>query len=346
MPLADLREWIDRVDALGELSRIDGADTQSEIGGLTDLYQWDMGNPALLFDRIKGYPAGFRVLSNVLTSLSRIALTLDLPTTCTARGLVDAWRGQLDRLQPLPVQEVENGPIFQNRQTGKDVDVTRFPAPVWHSGDGSGYLGTGCIVISQDPDTGWINSGTYRVAVHDSQTLGLYISPGKHGRLIRDKYWKRDQSCPVAISFGHDPLLLVLGGLEIDYGVNEFDVAGGIRGQPLAIVRAPVTGLPVPPVPSSSLKARSHRMSCVKKVHSVNGPAITRAVANRNRLFACNQSCIATTRLCSVVFPVNRRTTIRSCAARYVLHCSGMSWSAPACRGLLEYGHTRRAVVG
>ncbi len=246
MPVADLREWIERVDALGELTRVDGADTASEIGGLTDLYQWDMGNPALLFDHIKGYRAGFRVVSNVLTSLSRIALTLDLPTTCTARGLVEAWRAQLDRLQPVPVQEVRSGPILENRQRGNEVDVTCFPAPVWHSGDGSGYLGTGCIVITRDPDSGWINSGTYRVAVHDEQTLGLYISPGKHGRLMRDKYWERGQACPVALSFGHDPLLLVLGGLEIDYGVNEFDIAGAIRGQPLPVVRAPVTGLPIP----------------------------------------------------------------------------------------------------
>ena len=246
MPVADLREWIERVDELGELTRVDGADTASEIGGLTDLYQWNMGNPALLFDHIKGYPPGFRVLSNVLTSLSRIALSLDLPTTCTARGLVEAWRAQLDHLQPVPMREVENGPIFQNRQLGDGVDLTRYPAPVWHAGDGSGYLGTGCIVITRDPDTGWVNSGTYRIAVHDGETLGLYISPGKHGRLIRDKYWRRGQSCPVAISFGHDPLLLVLGGLEIDYGVNEFDVAGAIRREALAIVRAPLTGLPVP----------------------------------------------------------------------------------------------------
>jgi UbiD family decarboxylase len=246
MPVNDLREWIERVDALGELSRVDGADAVSEIGGLTDLFQWDMGNPALLFDRIKGYPAGFRVLSNVLTSLSRVALSLDLPTSCTARELVQAWRARLQHLQPIAAEEVENGPVLQNRQPIGQVDLSRFPAPVWHSGDGGGYLGTGDIVITRDPDSGWINSGTYRVAVHDEQTLGIYISPGKHGRLMRDKYWQRGQACPVAISMGHDPLLLLLGGLEVDYGVCEFDVAGAVRGQPLPVIRAPLTGLPVP----------------------------------------------------------------------------------------------------
>ena len=246
MPVADLREWIERVDAMGELTRVDGADAASDIGGITDLYQWDMGNPALLFDRIQGYPPGFRVLSNVLTSLSRIAMTLDLPPGCTPRQLVEAWRDKLARLRPIRAVEVENGPIHTNRQLHDDVDLTRFPAPVWHAGDGAGYIGTGDIVITRDPDSGWVNSGTYRVAVHDERTLGIYISPGKHGRLMRDKYWQRGEACPVAISMGHDPLLLVLGGLEVDYGVDEFDVAGGIRGEPLPVVRAPLTGLPVP----------------------------------------------------------------------------------------------------
>ena len=89
---------------------------------------------------------------------------------------------------------------------------------------------------------GWVNAGTYRVQLHDEQTLGLYISPGKHGRMIRDKYWARGQACPVAVSVGHDPLLLLLGGLEVDYGKNEYDVAGGIRGEPLEVVARAVHG--------------------------------------------------------------------------------------------------------
>ena len=80
MPVNDLREWLERVDEVGDLTRVDGADPNLEIGGITDLYQWDMGNPALLFDNIVGYQPGFRVLANVLTSLPRIALSLGLPT--------------------------------------------------------------------------------------------------------------------------------------------------------------------------------------------------------------------------------------------------------------------------
>jgi UbiD family decarboxylase len=244
--MRDLRGWLEAVEAIGELSRVDGADAAGEIGGLVDLSQERMGNPALLFDRIPGYPAGHRLVANVLTSYPRLALTLGLPPAYGPTELVRAWRSQLKDRPPQPARLVERGPVLQHVQRGAAVDARRFPAPLWHAGDGGRYLGTGCLVVMRDPDTGWVNAGTYRVQLHDPQTLGLYISPGKHGRLIRDKYWARGQACPVAISLGHDPLLLLLGGLEVPYGMCEYDVAGGIWGEALEVVAGPVTGLPVP----------------------------------------------------------------------------------------------------
>jgi 4-hydroxy-3-polyprenylbenzoate decarboxylase len=246
MPIQDLREWIDRIQEMGELTRIEGADANLELGGLVDLYQWDMENPALLFEKIKGYPDNFRLLANVLTSTPRLSLSLELPTDLTRKQIVEEWKNRLKTFEPVPPEQVEDGPVLENRQTGDDVDVTQFPAPFWHSEDGGNYLGTGNIVIMKDPDTGWVNAGTYRVQVHDAKTLGIMISPGKHGRMIREKYWAKGQACPVAVSFGHDPLLLLLGGIEVDFGVDEFAVAGGIRGEALKVIAAPLTGLPVP----------------------------------------------------------------------------------------------------
>ena len=67
MPVKDLREWIARVDEIGELTRVDGVHPDYELGGIADLFQWEMGNPALLFDQIQGFRPGYRVLANVLT---------------------------------------------------------------------------------------------------------------------------------------------------------------------------------------------------------------------------------------------------------------------------------------
>ena len=60
---------------------------------------------------------------------------------------------------------------------------------MWHPHAGGRYIGTASINILRDPDTGWVNAGTYRNQVFSRDRVGVYISPGKHGRLIRDKYF-------------------------------------------------------------------------------------------------------------------------------------------------------------
>lgn len=75
----DLRDWIDALRAAGELREISGAEREAEIGGIVDLHMRKMGNPAVLFDDIPGYPRGHRILANILTSVRRINLTLGRP---------------------------------------------------------------------------------------------------------------------------------------------------------------------------------------------------------------------------------------------------------------------------
>jgi len=70
------------VENLGELKRIDGADWDVEIGAVTELgHHRGEQSKALLFDNIKGYPEGYRVLSNTLNTTKRLAVTLGMPTS-------------------------------------------------------------------------------------------------------------------------------------------------------------------------------------------------------------------------------------------------------------------------
>src|SRR2546422_11597741 len=75
----DLRTWTDALRAAGELHYISGAERETEIGGIVDLYMRKMGNPAVLFDVIPGHLPGHRILANILTSGRHINLTLRLP---------------------------------------------------------------------------------------------------------------------------------------------------------------------------------------------------------------------------------------------------------------------------
>jgi 4-hydroxy-3-polyprenylbenzoate decarboxylase len=101
--------------------------------------------------------------------------------------------------------------------------------------------------ILKDPASDWVNVGTYRNQVFGPDTMGIYISPGKHGRLIRDTWFSRGERCPIVVVVGADPLLFMAACAEgIPYGMSEFAWAGGVRGEPVQLVRGPVTGLPFP----------------------------------------------------------------------------------------------------
>ena len=218
---ADLREWLDRVTALNDLQVVKGASSEEDIGMATEILGQTRPSKAVIFDEIPGYAKGFRVLVNALGSFPRVALTLGLPVDATPHELVKAWQERMTKgIEPIPPEIVKDGPIFENVMRGDKVDMTIFPAPKWHEFDGGRYLGTGSFDITKDPDDGWINLGTYRVMVHDKQRLGFYISPGKHGRQHRDKWFARGGKMPVAFVAGGEPLLLWAACTEIKYGLT------------------------------------------------------------------------------------------------------------------------------
>ena len=108
MPYTDLRDFLKQVDELGELRLVRGADWNVEIGAITDLAQHQINGPAVLFDDIKGYPPGFRIVSNVLGSSSRTALLLGMPTGKSWRDLLPIWRQRSKEIpKAIPPVEVQ-----------------------------------------------------------------------------------------------------------------------------------------------------------------------------------------------------------------------------------------------
>jgi len=242
----DLREWIERVRPLGELRDVRGATWQEDIGRVTEMLHHTDDSPAVLFDDIPGYPSGYRILANANATRRRLALTLGLPLDIERRPLMDAFMKLTEEGRGIAPRYVKDGPVFENVLRGDDVDVLRFPTPHWHPLDGGRYIGTGVVDVLKDPDSDWVNLGTYRVMIQDSKHVGVYISPGKHGRQFRDKYFQRREPCPIAIVCGVEPLLFIASALEVPQGVSEYDWVGGIRGEPYEVVKEPVTGLPIP----------------------------------------------------------------------------------------------------
>jgi UbiD family decarboxylase len=248
--IRDLRDWLAEVERVGRLRRVEGADPDLELGAIAHLNNRRGAPVALLFDRIKGYAPGFRILAGASNHPARLGVTLRLgPNHSTAelvqalRGKPTAWAQAAKGFDPLVVRD---GPVVEVVEAGAAVDLTKLPAPRWNELDGGRYLGTGCQVLTRDPETGWVNASSYRVMLHDSRSVGVYILAGKHGRMHYEKWWDKNLPCPMAISLGHDPLFSVLGGVEIPLGVSELNVAGVIRGEPVEVLESDVTGLPIP----------------------------------------------------------------------------------------------------
>jgi UbiD family decarboxylase len=245
MEFNDLREYLGVVDRLGEVQKIKNADWNLEIGAITEIFAENYG-PLLVFDDIPGFPSGYRVVSNPFVTLKRTAAALGLPQDLTPLETLRAWRQKVRSLKLIPPVEVGKGPVKENVMTGNEVDIFRFPAPKWHDLDGGRYIGTGDMIITKDPDEGWVNFGTYRVMIQSKNTVSILAIHGQHGRIMMEKYHAKGQSCPVAIVLGQDPVLWATSTYRVPWGISEYDFAGGLREKPVEIVRGPMTGLPIP----------------------------------------------------------------------------------------------------
>lgn len=241
----DLREWLELVEKHGELKTVEGARWQEDIGMATELLNHAPKSPAVIFDKIPGAPTGFRVLTNALKSNTRLALTFGLPLGLSKFELSNLLYKKISNFKPIPPVYVEDGPIMENIMEGDKVDVMKFPTPKWHEGDGGRYIGTGSYDITRDPDDATnVNLGTYRVMVGDKNHVSFYVSPGKHGRIHRDKFFSRKEPCPIVIVVGGDPLLFLAGCSALEIG--EYDWAGGMRGEAFEVIKGKYTGLPFP----------------------------------------------------------------------------------------------------
>ena len=247
----DLRDWMKAVESRGELTHITGADWDLEMGAIVELVyrEGKHPKPMILFNEVPGYPKGYRTMFGMLGSTWRIAKTLGLPEDqIDPMSLVNNWFEKDKDLRPVPPKLVNSGPVLENTLTGEQIDVLKFPVPRFHEFDRSRYIGTAHAVIQKDPDTGWVNLGTYRIMVVDHNRLALHACPGKHGNiLLYERCFPRGQAIPIVIAIGMDPVLWWLScQRDTPWGISEYEMAGAIKGEPVEIIEGRYSGIPFP----------------------------------------------------------------------------------------------------
>jgi UbiD family decarboxylase len=249
VPWRDLRDWLKLLSSHGLVKSVSAqVDLNEELSTIAVLAtQADENAPALLFENIKGDRLNSRVLANMLgSSKERFALAVGLNPTHSIRNLIAAARSIVkERVAPIMIPKTA-APVNEMVQTGKDIDVTVFPSPKFWPGDGGPYIGTADVTFTRSPDSSRINVGCYRQMTHGPNRIGMYCSPGKHGRLDREAWWRDGKPCEIVAAYGIDPVLFLVGGMAFGKDVPELDVAGGIMGRPVELTEAEVVSLPIP----------------------------------------------------------------------------------------------------
>jgi 2,5-furandicarboxylate decarboxylase 1 len=278
----DFREFLAVLEREGELLRVrrEVEPRNFELAAVVRKAEEETGQ-AVLFERVADYPR-MRATANLYGTLCRIALGLGLAPTaeetrtlsrqsrggpggmagCTRashlmsererasavkiraaleRAVADAGRFAPDRVAKSPAQDVV---------VREDVDILRELPVVWHCMEDRGPFITPGVWVTRDPDTGAYGMGVFRGQVtpetYGPNRMGALFSAHSDTlkRLLR--YEEKGQDVPTAIMLGPEPAVQIAAVHASPTGVDEFGVAGALRGSPLPVVSCQTIDLLVP----------------------------------------------------------------------------------------------------
>jgi len=241
--------------AVGTLGRIilDGA---NEVRYIKDEVDWnleagamvrrsnELGSPPLFFQKIKGYSPEYKMFGEMFNSHRRVAIAMGMKPEVSAKELIEEYRKR--KQHSIKPKLVSNGPCKENIHIADDVNLLEFPVPFVHQGDGGRYIGTSHVTICKDLNGDWVNWGTYRSMMHNKNTIGLQAGPPTHITRIRKGWESLGKPMEVAIAIGVEPVSLICAAAPIAYGISEVDIIGGIRGEPVELVKCETVNLEVP----------------------------------------------------------------------------------------------------
>ena len=252
--LKSLRAFIDELDKIGDLRRIETEVDWNLEAGAVIRRSYDLVAPAPLFTNLTGYQdTGFRLfgapgaLSSSAHRLARIALAVGLPAEASGQEIVEALAAARAKpgIAPVVVDRA-SAPCKENVVTGEDIDLFAFPTPLIHGNDGGRYIQTYGMNIVKTPDGSWTNWSINRMMIADRTTLACLIPGPQHLGVIRSQWTERGEPMPIALAIGVEPGLPFVGGMPIPQGQDETHYLGALFGEGIELVPAETVDLLVP----------------------------------------------------------------------------------------------------
>jgi 4-hydroxy-3-polyprenylbenzoate decarboxylase len=259
----DLRAFIARLEALGELKRIAApVDPHLEVTEICDRVL-RAGGPALLFERPVGH--AMPLLANLFGSVRRVALGLGRETVADLRelgeqlamlrepqppgGLREAWRQLPIYRQALArrPRRVGSGPVQEQVFEGEAVDLGSLPIQTCWPDDAGPLLSWG-LVVTRGPHGGRQNVGIYRQQLIGRNRLIMRWLAHRGGALDYQAWQaaRPGEPFPVAVVVGADPATLLAAVMPIPDGLSEYQFAGLLRGERSELLTCADGGLDVP----------------------------------------------------------------------------------------------------
>jgi 2,5-furandicarboxylate decarboxylase 1 len=234
----DLRTYLSYLEDKGQLLRVrEEVDVKFEIAaGIRKTS--DIEGPALLFENVKGF-RGWRVLGGLFATRKLIALGLGIPED----KLLEQYL-RLEEKRTAP-EIVKSGPVKEICWKGDEIDLTRLPMVIHSEKDCGAYITIG-VQIGKDPDTGYRNVSIHRMLLMGKDRLSLWAPVDHHlGRMIL-KAEEKGRGLEVATAIGVDPAIIIGSQAKVPWGIDEFYVAGGLRGAPVKLVPCETIDVEVP----------------------------------------------------------------------------------------------------
>jgi 4-hydroxy-3-polyprenylbenzoate decarboxylase len=252
VPAADLRSWIDELRRAGELVEIDAeVDPYLEVTEIVDRTV-KAGGPALLFTNPKG--SQHPLLANQFGTEKRMSMAFGEPSLDAVgrkledviemqppQGLVEKVKGlgKLKRLADSMPKSVRGGP---SQEVVIEPNLDLLPIQHCWPGDPAPFI-TLPAVITRDPRTGSRNVGMYRMQKIDAQTTFMHWQIHKDGAAD----WRgMGDRLDVAVALGCDPVTTYSASAPLPKHIDEFMLAGFLRGEAVELVRGKTVDLEVP----------------------------------------------------------------------------------------------------
>jgi UbiD family decarboxylase len=257
-----MREFIAALEARGRLLRIREMDQDRfEATGFAYRMIQEKGYhaaPAFLIERLKvnGRWLEGPVLGNVFPGWIAEALAYGVPEPVASDRVLYAITrehlakklsadGKWPRIAPVTVTAA-HAPIKEIVRLGNDADLLQFPWVHTNPGDAGPYITAGTVFM-EDPELGR-NVATYRCQVKGARRLGVNCEIGQHGWNFLQRAKQRGAaSVPAAVVVGVDPITFSIGTSKLTaLGEDELEVAGGLRGRPVTLVKCETNDVLVP----------------------------------------------------------------------------------------------------